>query len=513
MTNLTKLTSKELAGIKNDRAIRQALGRKSHHWFFLIYLSHYIKYPFAPFHHEMFKITEDERLKLAALIAFRSCGKTTLMSLSYPIWSIIGSQKKKFVLIASQTQNQSRSLLSNIKRELESNDLLKADIGPFEEESDEWGAYSIVLSRYDARITAVSTEQSIRGIRHGEYRPDLVICDDVEDLSSVKAKETRDKVFDWLNGEIFPIGDQNTKFLIVGNLLHEDSLMMRLKKAINEDSLEGKFFVYPILDAKNQIAWPRKFKTMKAIEKLRKRVSESAWYREYLLKIIADKDRIVRRDNIHHYDELPDQQENRARLIACGVDLAISTKDSANYTGIIAAYVIGYGKTLRVYILSQVVNKRMIFVETSEELKRLDTVLHAQYKIKPTFYIESVNYQAALPQHLVVEGLHAEPVTIAKLDKRSRLSIVSPYIEDGRILFPHYGCEVLIDQIVNFGVEKYDDLADALTIMMLKIIENDRQTPAPFRGPMLSPPRFRNFGDGPVDVSKPITAGLLNKKF
>jgi hypothetical protein len=118
--------------------------------------------------------------------------------------------------------------LANIKRELETNELLKADIGPFEEISDEWGSNSIVIPKYGARITVASTEQSIRGLRHGEYRPDLVICDDVEDLNSVKTKEGRDKTFNWLVGEVLPIGDQDTKMVLVGNLLHEDSLLMRL---------------------------------------------------------------------------------------------------------------------------------------------------------------------------------------------------------------------------------------------------------------------------------------------
>lgn len=82
-------------------------------------------------------------------------------------------------------------------------------------------------------------------IRHGQYRPDLVICDDVEDLNSVKFREGRDKTFQWLTGEVMPIGDQNTKIIIVGNLLHEDCLLMRLKVAIDQGRLQGNFLAYP----------------------------------------------------------------------------------------------------------------------------------------------------------------------------------------------------------------------------------------------------------------------------
>jgi len=30
-------------------------------------------------------------------------------------------------------------------------------------------------------------------MKHMQYRPDLIICDDIEDLQSVKTKEGRDK--------------------------------------------------------------------------------------------------------------------------------------------------------------------------------------------------------------------------------------------------------------------------------------------------------------------------------
>ena len=100
MINIT-LTSEDINKIKSDRSIRRMLAKKNHYWFFSIYLSHYIQHPFAPFHHQMFDITEDPNLTLAILVAFRGSGKSTLMTLSYPIWSVIGTQGKKFVLIVS----------------------------------------------------------------------------------------------------------------------------------------------------------------------------------------------------------------------------------------------------------------------------------------------------------------------------------------------------------------------------------------------------------------------------
>jgi glycosyltransferase involved in cell wall biosynthesis len=102
--------------------------------------------------------------------------------------------------------------------ELESNDLLKADLGPFQE--DEWNANSIVIPKYNARITAASAEQSIRGIKHGQYRPNLIIADDCEDSSSVKTQEGRDKTYDWFTKEILPLGNSKTKIIVIINIMH-----------------------------------------------------------------------------------------------------------------------------------------------------------------------------------------------------------------------------------------------------------------------------------------------------
>src|SRR5690606_8760012 len=105
----------------------------------------------------------------------------------------------------------------------------------------------IYIPKYDARIMVVSTEQSVRGIRHGARRPDLIIADDVEDSNSVKTREGRNKTYDWYTSEIIPAGDTYTKRIVIGNLLHEDSLLMRLKERITDGSIDGIWREWPIM--------------------------------------------------------------------------------------------------------------------------------------------------------------------------------------------------------------------------------------------------------------------------
>lgn len=472
---MPSLNEKELDGIKKKRSVRRTLAKNSHYWFFIIYLNHYIKYPFAPLHHDMFHLTEDVSQRLVVLVAFRGSGKSTLMTLSYVIWSIVGVQQKKFILLLSQTQAQAKLHLANIKRELESNDLLKADIGPFEEISDEWGSNSIVLSNFGARITIASTEQSIRGLRHGEHRPDLVIADDVEDLNSVKTREGRDKTFQWLTGEVLPIGDQETKLMIIGNLLHEDSLLMRLKRGIESEKLDGKYYAYPLLGENDEIAWQSKFPTLKDVEKLRTTIgTDSAWYREYLLLIISDADRLVHPEWIQYYREVPAEDSGGFCFTATGIDLAISQKESADYTAMVSAKVFGRRDKIKIYILPHPINKRLSFPETYEMAKELSKNLGNGFFTK--LFIEDVGYQRSIIEQLQGSNVPAEGVKVAGQDKRSRLALVTHLIQQGKVLFPPgRAAENLILQLTGFGIERHDDLADAFSILIQKIIDIDNE--------------------------------------
>ncbi len=62
-------------------------------------------------------------------------------------------------------------------------------------------------------------------------------------------------------------------------------------------------------------------------------------------------------------------------------------------------------------------------------------------------------------------------------DKRSRLILTANVIKNGKVKFPKQGAEGLINQIVHFGVEKHDDLADAFSNLVLSVIEDPPSVP------------------------------------
>lgn len=471
--------------IINNKKERAAIAKEDHFLFFNMYLNHYVSYPFADFHHQLFRITEDESVKTALVMAFRSSAKSTILTLSYPIWAILGKPQKKFIVILGETQRQARQQLANIRLELSGNELLKQDLGPFKELTDEWGNYSLVIPKYGARITAASMEQSIRGIRHGQHRPDLIICDDIENLQSVKTKEGRDRIHQWISGEVIPAGDKDTKVIFVGNLLHDDSLLMRMKDRIETGTMDGKIIFVPLVDNQGRIAWPGKYKNMAEIERERKKIAnETSWQREFLLRIMSDEEKVIYSDWIHYFDGLPQCDDKpwkhpEFRFCATGIDLAISKEEYSDYTAMVSAYVFGYNENFKIYILPDTINARLNFPQTIEQIRAMvNSRLKHEYKL----FIEDVGYQKALIEYLKTE-LKSDNLEIEgfspKSDKRERLAIISHAIQNGTIVFHKDISPTLINQLVNFGKERHDDLADAFSSLCIKILSMDHEDHTP----------------------------------
>ena len=426
-----------------------------------------MKYETAPFQREIFSFTEEGGNRIIVIVAFRGSAKSTIMTTSYPLWAILGKQQKKFVLILSQTQDKSQQHLMNIKKELEKNDLLKSDLGPFQEESNQWGVQSLVISKFNAKISTGSVGQSIRGIRHCQYRPDLIILDDIEDLDSVKTREGRKRTHDWFVGEVIPAGDKGTKIIVIGNLLNDDCLLKRLKTQIEEEKLDGVYREYPIMDENGVSLWPGKFPTSKEIEEERKKVmNDAAWQREYCLKIISDAERVVRPEWIQPYDEIP-FGDNQFVGYYIGVDLAISQKETADYTAMVVLKVYCANDKYRAYVLPFPINKHLTFPEQVNQIKSFVHSLGSDRT--PDIYIESTGYQESLIQELNNDGLWVVGVPV-RGDKRERLTMTTAAIQNGQILFPRKGAEELIIQLTGFGSEKHDDIADAFSLVANQFI-------------------------------------------
>jgi len=485
-----------------DRKALIAATQRNFFLFFYIYFGRHIQDPIAPFHFQMFRIAEDERIKRAGVMTFRNSGKSTILNTAYALWAIMGTIKKKHVVIASQSQQRAKDHLMNVRKEIENNRLLSENLGPFSLGEDRWGATTLIIPNYEARISTISVEEGIRGLKEGPYRPDLIIADDIEDSNSVKTQEVRDKTFDWFTGELLPLGSTDVKVVVLGNFLHSDSVLSRLEKMIKEEEMKGAFLRIPLVDKKNNIAWLGKFASLEAVEEFRRSIgNEKTWQRDFLLRNVPDENQIILKEWFKEYSVMPNLKGDDYIGTFIGIDPAGSNKESADCTAMVAASIFGRGKEMKIYIHPNPINKRLRFNEIRDQAILLSKTLGGNYPA--TVIVEDVGIQKWLTQELEDSGIPVEEFKVAGMNKGDRLTIAASLMQAGKVFFPKNGVKDLRLQLLGFGNERHDDLVDAFTVLILEIMKNDGGAPSP----------FPDQGDMDQPGDKPITAGLMDMKF
>lgn len=469
----------------DDERYRKAL-RKTFAGFCLLYLPHHFNLAPGNFHQALMAALSDDTIRFLEVVGFRGSAKSTLGSLAFPLYAALEKPKRyPFIIPVADTGLQASINVANIKTELDNNTELRRDYGELKvgrapakpkafrdsddahdytlESAEEWQSKNMLLSN-GVRILARSRGQKVRGLKHRQHRPKLIIVDDPEDTEWVRSKESRDKTEKWLRGEVMPAMDEvDGRLIIIGNFLHNDAIMARAEKW-------GIFFTIriPLLDDAGVCAWPDKYPTKERLAEKRKELGEVAWMREMLLKVVPDEGQEIVPEDIQYYNEMPNEGMGN---IGHGVDLAISEKSSADYTTDVVGKVFYVDGRARIYIQPKPLNARLDILKTIEHSKA--QTLDGQAHI---FFVEDVAYQKAAIQLMEANMIPVHPMRPIT-DKRARLRSSAPHIRNGTVLFPRTGCEDLLNQLFGFGVEKHDDLVDGLTNLILGFAEHGLELP------------------------------------
>ena len=224
------------SSIESARLLRRKMGENSILDFAKIYFPHYMTHPSPPFHEEIAKILKDMsyyRNGRLAVAAPRGYAKSTIVNFFYVIWSICYS-KEHFIVILSATSRQAQGLLYGISKELQTNDLLLSDFPDvFSDEikTKTKQTKDDIITANNIKITALGAGQDFRGIKHNEYRPTLIILDDVDSAENTYGAQSRENIFNWFTQVVLKLGVlQGLNIIAVGTLLHTNSLLSRLTR-------------------------------------------------------------------------------------------------------------------------------------------------------------------------------------------------------------------------------------------------------------------------------------------
>lgn len=196
------------------------------------YFPHYVRHAArSELHKYLFKrlpeIVASPNGENDAMAAPRGEAKSTLVSQLFVLWNVIRASKHYPVIIMDSI-DQAYPMLEAIKAELEFNPRLKNDYPDLCGQGRVW-RMGTALTRNNIKITVAGSGKKLRGLRHGPYRPDLVVLDDIENDENVQKQEQRDKLQKWLTKTVMPLGEAGgkTDIVYIGTILHYDSVLSR----------------------------------------------------------------------------------------------------------------------------------------------------------------------------------------------------------------------------------------------------------------------------------------------
>lgn len=178
--------------------------------------------------HRAGRATDEKRGAREVVISPRGSAKSTLVSQIFPIYCVCLGLRR-YVVIAMDTFEQAALMLEAIKVELTDNPRLREDFPQACGAGPTWRE-GLAVTASGVRLDAVGARQKLRGRRHGPYRPDLVVLDDIENDENVRSPEYRDKLESWVLKAVLKLGpaDGSIDVLMVGTLLHFDAVLRRL---------------------------------------------------------------------------------------------------------------------------------------------------------------------------------------------------------------------------------------------------------------------------------------------
>ena len=452
--------------------------------------------PIPPCHREWWDLCTRKH-PFVAIAAPRGFAKSTAITHSYTLASVL-FRERSFVLLISGTEAQAILFLNDIKNELRDNERIHQLFGqPKFIKDAETDAIIEMPDGHKFRIMAKGSEQSLRGAKWSNRRPDLIICDDIEEDEQVMSKDRREKFRRWFFGALVPVRSDNGIVRIVGTILHMDSLLERLmpeyqltqsrqyRKRVREllkvEPLKESTDVHlPWLAVKyrahdstfKHLLWPEK-KGEKELRSIRENYVAQGlpeiYSQEYLNVPIDESVAFFKKG-----DFKPRSLEDEKKILRYYIagDMAISDKDRADYT----VFVVGGLDDNGILHIVNVIRGRM------DGLEIVDTIFALEHFYKPeVFALESGQISKAIGSFLHEEmpkrNIWPQVIEIRpSVDKLMRARSIQARMRAAGVRFDKSAdwYQPFEDECTRFPRDKHDDQVDAfayLGLILEKMVE------------------------------------------
>jgi len=440
------------------------------------------------FHRECWELC-CSREKFVAIAAPRGHAKSSAVTLGYGLATLL-FRERKFMLLVSDTESQAALFLGTFKQELQDNAELIDLFGIKRNEKGEVkfikdSETDIIVECTDGhkfRIIAKGAEQKLRGLIWNGTRPDIIMCDDMENDELVMNKERREKMRRWFKGALLPCRADSGIVRIVGTILHMDSLLERLmpnpsdkqtlRSGLKEYSSRRTMWKSVKYRAHNedftQLLWASK----KTAEEFKMMYDEAVrdgttdiYSQEYLNYPIDESVSFFKKG-----DFLPVREEDKELALNYYItaDLAISESEKADYS----VFIVGGVDENKIIHVKNIIRERM----DGKEI--VDTLIALQRLYDPVAVgIEDMQISKAIGPFLREEMVRSNtflsllPLKHGGKDKTTRGRSIQARLRAHGVKFDKEG-----DWYPNFEYEclsfprgKHDDQVDAFAYLGLML--------------------------------------------
>lgn len=440
--------------------------------------------------------------KKRAIAAPRGHAKSTSFTFKDTTHAIL-YEYKHYPVILSDSSEQAEGFLSDIKIELEDNQAIIEDFG--EIKGRVWKE-SVILTSTDIKVEAIGSGKKIRGRRHRNWRPDLIVLDDIENDENVATPKQRKKLKNWYFKAVSKAGDSYTDILYIGTILHYDSLLNNILKnpgyktckyqgvlsfAKNEKLWEMWESIYVDLDNENheedalqffednkkemlegtQVLWKEKnsyYDLM--VDKITE--GEASFNSEIQNEPIDPNDTLFNDEWFDYYNEA--EIDFSKDFIFIGfVDPSLGKNKKSDTSAIIT--LAKHIKTGYMYVADADIERRHPDVIITDTLEKEKWLRRDYGKGFAKFGAETNQFQWFLKEELAKasakENLYLPIEEVNQTsDKTMRIQTLQPYVKNRYVKFnPRH--KTLLEQMKHYPMSAHDDGPDALE-GAVKLAEN-----------------------------------------
>lgn len=379
---------------------------------------------------------------------------TAMMLLLY----MMCTGRMRTMLLTSWNEASAINLLTPFRLQLEANERLKHDFGPFQG-SGMWeqGKFTTLTG---CSFRALGSGQSPRGAKNEESRPDVILVDDFDEDEQSRNKQRVANAFDWLMGALFPAMSVtgNGIMLVTGNIIAPNTVLQRVEAIADWHQRVN------LLDSHGNPTWPERFTKEECqymVEKLGYRLSQ----REYFNNPIVEGT-VFKKEWMHF---VPMPPLNKYRALVAYLDPGFKkTKTSDTKAWILVGLHDGKYHVIRAFVGQASIREMIAW---GYHIKEMCDAAGAVVGLR----MEEVFLQDLLYDDFAAEGkvrgfsLPVRGDKRKKPDKDARIEATSGHFERGNVLFNaayerEAGMRELVEQYINFemGVRSRKDGPDAV---------------------------------------------------